>query len=244
MLGPHNNIVGPTVKLLPEPWPRWAIMASGPGMFAAVRRFLPAGRPRPSLWGGLIKVWQTAGITLLGPILGGPQALMALEFLKAAGVTDYLFLGSAGALKAAPHSGDLSLNDILLPIGFLGPGQTELEPYPALAGLAAPAHSAALGLGLPGAAFGGIWSRLTPFRATAGLVETQRRAGALAVDMECAYLASGSAFLGLNWAPVILISDELGPKGWRTGWREPGFKKTLTKIAQAAVKHIKALEGI
>lgn len=233
------RILGPVAQPLLASWPRWAVVTSGPGLFGAVKGQLPEGRSRPGLWGGLIKVWQTPEASLVGPLMGGSQALMVLEFLKAAGVADFLFLGTAGALKPENKPDNLTVGDVFMPTGFIGPEPAELAPYPSLENLAAPHHTEFLLPFLPTARPGRAWSRLTPFQATGALIKKRRLQGALAVDLECAYLAAGATFLGLNWAPILLISDELGPKQWLPGWRNPDFRRVLPTVAAAAVSYLK-----
>ncbi len=163
------------------------------------------------------------GKALCGPVLGAPQAAIALEYLKAAGVKEVLALGWAGALEE-----ELLLGSIFLPEKGLSAEGTSAHygyyPYPAEKVFAWLCHELALG----GFFFetGAVLSTDALFRETEELLA--RFPEARVIDMETSALFSVARALGLSLASLLVISDRLVPRYERLEIRK--IRKSLGAI--------------
>ena len=198
-----------------------------------LKRLAPEGGTEPSpILGGLTRltIWPEA--FLAGPVLGAPMAVMALEELLRRGATEIIFVGLAGSLVPGLEPGDL-----MAPYSGLSTEGTSPH-YPAPL---SPDHElrrrivAAGGIQSP-IAGGTIWSTDGIFRETSSLVNKQRSAGALAVDMETTGLWAAAKFREISLATVVVISDVLDGHEHRTGFHLPQFRDGLSRAAQIAWK--------
>ncbi len=163
---------------------------------------------------------DTPPVTLAGPFLGAPQAVMGLEKLIALGARRLWALGWCGSLDPA-----LRIGSLLIPSGAFGDEGTsrhypigrDPQPDPAMRAMLARALREA-GLDF---AEGAVWSTDAPYRETpAKVLEFQER-GAAAVEMEMSALMTVALFRSVALAGLLVVSDELFELTWHPGFTNP-----------------------
>lgn len=171
---------------------------------------------------------------LVGPFMGAPQAAMLMEALSAWGGRHFLFVGWCGAIDAQLQTGD-----ILLPTAAWidegtsrGYGMTDdrislptdrlHETVKALlADQAQPYHE------------GAVWTTDAVFRETPAKVDRFQNRGALAVEMEVSACLTVARHKRLDFAAILVVSDELSGPTWRPGFRDPCFQKACQAVSLA-----------
>ncbi|MFP3869798.1 MAG: nucleoside phosphorylase [Syntrophobacteria bacterium] len=170
-------------------------------------------------------------ITVAGPVLGAPQAVLVLERLIAQGSRAIVVFGRCGSLQQ-----EVKIGDWVLPSGARSEEGTSLH-YPPVAGeflphpvLAArlreyceredhPVH------------IGPVWTTDAPLRETAAKVHTYGQEGILGVEMEMSALFRVAAYRMVPLAGLLVVSDELFTLQWRPGFRSTRFKKACRQGA-------------
>jgi len=178
----------------------------------------------------LVKQDGLEPLSLCGPFLGAPQAVMALEKLIALGAKRVWMLGWCGSLSPSARVGDLVLPTSAFPdegtsrhypIGY-DPPTTDERLSQALQ-LALEQRGAR-------AARGPVWTTDAPYRETKAKAEKFQSVGALAVDMELSALATVAIYRSINFAALLVVSDELFDYVWRPGFKDPRLKEQ-TRLA-------------
>ncbi len=171
-------------------------------------------------------------LVLVGPILGAPQAAMALEILSRRGVKSFLSLGWCGSLQP-----NLCWGDIVLPVTAVSEEGTS-QHYP-VAGRPVEADPVLSGrlmdaLEDRGLRFskGRVWTTDAPYRETREKIKAYAETGVLAVDMEASAMMSVSRFRDLAWAGLMVVSDELWGEKWRPGFHSTELRAGLKKAAE------------
>lgn len=169
-------------------------------------------------------------LSLCGPFLGAPQAVMGLEKMIALGARKIWVLGWCGSLQPG-----LKIGDIVIPTGALIEEGTSRH-YPMIdrgpstdpdlndrleTVLVAKARSYQKGR---------VWTTDAPYRETPSKITAYRDRGILAVEMEMSALMTVALYRGVKLAGLLVVSDELGDVKWRHGFSDPRFKKA-TKVA-------------
>lgn len=176
--------------------------------------------------------YRNQEISLVGPLLGAPHAVMILEKLRVLGARKFLFFGWCGSLQPGVRIGDILLPDR----GIVGEGTSAYyamdvdEPKPSaplvkaleesLAERRVPFHR------------GPVWSTDAPYRETAELVASLQKDGVLGVDMELSALLTAARFRRLELAALLVVSDELGSLSWRAGFSSDRLKKSRIRAAE------------
>jgi purine-nucleoside phosphorylase len=83
---------------------------------------------------------------------------------------------------------------------------------------------------------GGVWTTDAAFRESPEKVERFRGLGAAAVDMEASAVFTVAAFLGIEAAALLLVSDELSTLAWRPGFNAPQFLGTRETACRAVAE--------
>ncbi|RLB42954.1 MAG: phosphorylase [Deltaproteobacteria bacterium] len=169
-------------------------------------------------------------LTLCGPFLGAPQAVMAMEKLIALGIKRIWMLGWCGSLKTTVKVGDL----VLPTFAFSDEGTSRHYPI----GSDRPStdkellHTIAHVLEKRGetAETGPVWTTDAPYRESKEKVKGFQRLGAVAVEMELSALATVAIYRAIQFAALLVVSDELFEYVWRPGFNEPRLKKQ-TRLA-------------
>ncbi len=165
------------------------------------------------------------GISLAGPMVGAPYAVMIMETLIAWGCRQVLFFGWCGGMGA-----DVRIGDVVIPTRaeidegtsrhYLGPGVGAVAPSDALV---QQLDGALSGRGVP-VHKGGVWTTDAVYRETRAKVARYQKAGVLGVDMETAALFTVARYRQVAVAGVLVVSDELTPTAWQPGFKTAGFR--------------------
>lgn len=59
-----------------------------------------------------------------------------------------------------------------------------------------------------------------PFRETAAWLEDKKRRGVAVVDIEASAVLALAEYYGIPAAALMIVSDELSPKKWKTGYKD------------------------
>ncbi len=172
------------------------------------------------------------GVSLTGPFLGAPHAAMLMETLASRGVRQFVFAGWCGSVAEG-----VTIGDIVIPIGGIVDEGTSPHYGVAAGGVSRPSVTVLDGLrrvlGEESAGFheGLVWTTDGAFRETPEKVVHFRNRQALAVEMEMSCLFSVAAYLGVDVAGVLVVSDELFSMTWNPGFRSKAFKEGRVRVA-------------
>jgi uridine phosphorylase len=195
-------------------------------------------------------------MAIVGPMLGAPQAILALEKLVALGARRVLAFGWCGSLQQ-----DVRIGDVVIPTAALSEEGTSAH-YPLPDGFL-PGPSGVLLRLLTGVLTAGrdmgeaggqndngltvhrgrIWSIDAPYRETIQKVIRYQREGILAVDMETSALFTVARYRGIELAGVLVVSDELSSLHWVHGFKEARFLDTRKRLVRAVLETISTVDG-
>lgn len=164
-------------------------------------------------------------VSISGPFLGAPQAVLAMEKLIALGARRFWVLGWCGSLQNF-----LRIGDAVVPTGAVSEegtsfhypiGQSPLQTDRALtARLLESLEEKGLAIRA-----GIVWTTDAPYRETPEKVLRYQRAGVLAVEMEMSALMSVAAFRSVAVTGMLVVSDELSDLEWQRGFSNPRLKE-------------------
>lgn len=164
-------------------------------------------------------------LSVAGPMIGAPYAVMVMETLIAWGVKEILYFGWCGAV-----SPDVRIGDIIVPTSAVidegtshhylksdgSPARPSADSVKkieeALRSMALSFHS------------GAIWTTDAIFRETRDKVERRRHDGALAVEMEVSAIFTVAKFRSIDACALLVVSDEVSPSKWIPGFSSEPFK--------------------
>ncbi|HAY22169.1 MAG TPA: phosphorylase [Desulfobacterales bacterium] len=179
--------------------------------------------------------WQGEAITLAGPVLGAPFAVVVLEKLLALGARIVIALGWCGSLRP-----EVTIGELVLPERAYSEEGTsahypgaDLEPRPDLRLF----QSLNEQLLQSAATFhtGQVWTTDAIYRETKYKVETYGARGMLAVEMEMSALFNVAQYRGAALAGLLVVSDELFSLKWRHGARQEVFQQSRRLAAAVAL---------
>ncbi len=167
-----------------------------------------------------------------GPAIGAPMAVMSMEKLIVLGAKRIILFGWCGAISST-----LKVGDILLPNeAKSGEGTSRYYPLPVTAAPSAifrshikktfrdndmMVHS------------GCVWSTDAVYREDRKILQELNRAdGVVAVDMEFSALCTVACFRNIEFAAVLIVSDELWGKSWRPGFSTNIFVEIKDKALE------------
>jgi len=171
-------------------------------------------------------------LSLSGPFLGAPQAVMAMEKLVALGARRFWVLGWCGSLQDS-----LRIGDVVIPTGAISEEGTS-DHYPIEELEAGPDQMLTRrlmdALMKKGLSFrsGRIWTTDAPYRETREKVLQYQREGALAVEMEMSALMRVGLFRSVAVAALLVVSDELFDLKWNRGFSNPKLKEATRSGAE------------
>jgi uridine phosphorylase len=160
---------------------------------------------------------------IAGPAIGSPMAALSMEKLIVLGAKRIVLFGWCGAI-----SRDLKVGDILIPTEALA-GEGTSHYYPLTAPVAPAiefrqtierffyAHNAVVHSGR-------VWSTDAVYREDRRTLKDLRsNERVIAIDMEFSALCAVACFRGIEFAAILVVSDELFGKVWRPGFSEGAF---------------------
>jgi uridine phosphorylase len=167
---------------------------------------------------------QGPPLTIAGPFIGAPHAVIAMEKLIVLGARRIWVLGWCGSLQKG-----IRIGHIVIPTGAV-PEEGTSPHYP-VNGLPVESDAQLNGLlegalngkGLPFTA-GTVWTTDAIYRETGEKVTAFGNRGVLAVEMEMSALMTLAIYRRISMAGVLVVSDELFDLTWR-----PGFSNALLR---------------
>lgn len=171
-------------------------------------------------------------LSLFGPFLGAPQAVMGLEKMIALGARKIWVLGWCGSLQP-----DLDIGDLVVPTGALiEEGTSRHYPINGRGPAADPELNDRLETALHAKALsfqeGRVWTTDAPYRETPSKITAYQKKGVLAVEMEMSALMTVALYRGVKLAGLLVVSDELADKKWHHGFSDPRFKQATRAAAE------------
>jgi uridine phosphorylase len=178
-------------------------------------------------------------VSLVGPIVGAPYAVMVLETLVAWGASQVVFFGWCGAVSPS-----VKIGDIVLPTAAVIDEGTSRH-YGAKAS-AARCPSPALRRRLAQLSAhrqrtchqGRIWTTDAIFRETRAAVRRHQAEGALAVEMEMSALFSAARFRRVDLAGILVVSDELSTLQWQPGFKTEDFRQARLSVSEVISEYV------
>jgi len=172
-------------------------------------------------------------LSVAGPFIGAPYAVMLLETLIARGASKIIFFGMCGAI-----SPDVKIGDIVVPTDSIIDEGTS-KHYNADEGLRSKPsflivekikhifnkNKIEFHDGL-------VWTTDAIYRETREKLEYYQAKDALAVDMELSALFTVGRFRKIEIGSILVVSDELSTGEWSPGFREKRFVKTRKIVAK------------
>ena len=175
-------------------------------------------------------------ITVAGPFLGAPQAVLILEKLITLGGRAIVVFGWCGSLQP-----NLRIGDWLLPTAAHSEEGTSAH-YPLDSGEFLPDSALCTSLqtyftqnGLS-VHKGPIWTTDAPLRETVSKVRTYGAEGLLAVEMEMSALFRVASYRGVALVGLLVVSDELFTLKWRPGFQSSRFKRSCRLATEAVLE--------
>lgn len=166
--------------------------------------------------------------------LGGPATVVLMELLIAAGISKFIFIGTAGALQPL-QAGELilceeAIRDEGVSYHYL-PADRDVKASTKLLkswGQALEDQGRKYKVGMS-------WTTDAPFRELKSHVETFRSQGIQCVEMEAASAYAVAEHRGVEAACGFAISDSLGEAGWKPQFHYAATKEGQYNLFQGAV---------
>jgi len=171
-------------------------------------------------------------VTLAGPVLGAPQAVLVLEKLIALGSRAIIVFGWCGSMQP-----DVKIGDWLLPNSARSEEGTSAhypmasEKFSPDADLLARLQDHCQQKGFP-PRLGPIWTTDALLRETVHKVRAYGKDGLLAVEMELSALFHVAAYRKVRLVGLLVVSDELFTLKWQPGFGSTGFKRSCNHACQ------------
>lgn len=171
-------------------------------------------------------------VSLSGPFLGAPHAVIGMEKLIALGATRIWVLGWCGSLQRHVRIGHL-----VMPTGAVSEegtsnhypvGDRTLESDETLNRALEQALSQR---GLPFSK-GTVWTTDALYRETPSNVRAYQAQGVLAVEMEISALMTLALYRSVSMAGLLVVSDELFDLTWRQGFSNPLLRENSRAAAE------------
>lgn len=165
-------------------------------------------------------------VTLSGPFLGAPHAVIAMEKLIVLGTKRIWVLGWCGSLH---H--DLRIGNLVIPTGAVSEEGTS-QHYPLhnrdVESDATLNRILEETLKEQGLTFfkGEVWTTDALYRETPAKVQAHQTRGILAVEMEISALMTVALYRSIAMAGLLVVSDELFDLKWRPGFSSPLLRRT------------------
>ncbi len=188
-----------------------------------------AGGKSLNLFNSQLTVSASKSFFTAGPAIGAPMAVMSIEKLIALGAKRIILYGWCGAISST-----LKVGDILLPNrAQSGEGTSRYYPLPI-----PPAPSEIFRAQIERlfsrenilVHSGCVWSTDAIYREDRQMLQDlHRKDSVVAVDMEFSALCSVASFRNIEFAAVLIVSDELWGKTWQPGFSSEIFHEKKAK---------------
>ncbi len=230
-----DAIINPVMGKKPPQLGKRCVMVANQPDFDYLQRLLKSDgcKARRVLMSRLNFGYDNTTLSIIGPFIGAPYAVILLESLIAWGIREVIFFGWCGALSKDVKTGDVIIPDK----AFIDDGVS--NNYAALnASEAFPADS--LQTLIKSSCIkntiefhdGPVWSTDALFRETKEKVIGFQKKKALAVEMEAAALFSAGCFRKIDVGCILLVSDELSSFEWKPGFKNSVFKERRYQVCE------------
>ncbi len=198
----------------------------------AINCSLDQGGERFYLHNSNLVVTEGGDRFIAGPGVGAPVATLVVEKLIVLGAKRILLVGWCGAVDKNYCIGDLVVPDSAVS----GEGTSR---YYSMGESIAP-HSGMVKriqewcdtLGLAHKS-GCIWSTDAPYRESRKFLSTlNQEQNVVGVDMEFSALCSVASFRGVEFAAILLVSDEVWGERWTPGFKRTQFMENSRKVME------------
>lgn len=181
---------------------------------------------------------------IAGPAIGAPMAALTMEKLIALGAKRIILFGWCGAIANRLHVGDVVVPHLAVS------GEGTSRYYPLKESESGPDDElrsdllsllSRNGIDVHG---GCVWSTDAVYREKRShLTSLHKDNNVDAVDMEFSALCSVARFREVQFAAVLIVSDEIWGSTWRPGFSSKIFKKNTALVRQLLINnHIGAQE--
>jgi uridine phosphorylase len=235
----EDIVIHPTRFKKESPVPETGLLLVNPsearyGLEAAVAA---GGENRP-LYHSNLAVVEEKGYFVAGPAVGAPMAVMTMEKLIALGARKIILFGWCGSL----HQG-LRIGDLLLPTRAIsGEGTSRYYisgPQPSSSSELAGVLMECMDRNLLSWQDGCVWSTDAPYRERrSALKKLHDRDGVTAVDMEYSALCSAASFRKIDFAALLLVSDEVWGQSWNPGFSHAEFKAKSRMLIDLFIREL------
>jgi len=236
----HEAIINPIMGKRPLQLGKRCVMVANQPDFDYLHRLLKTGnsQSRRILMSRLNFGFENSLISLIGPFIGAPYAVILLESMIAWGITEIVFLGWCGAV-----SENIRIGDVIIPDkAFIDDGTSHNYILPHLS---ESIPSISLQKDIKSALTennirfheGAVWSTDAIYRETREKVAVFQKKNALAVEMEAAALFSVGNFRKIDVGCILVVSDELSSLKWKPGFKNPVFKKRRHQVCELISKY-------
>lgn len=223
-----NAIVNPVItKNTPDPGETAVLVSSASDLSPLKQSLGLEGVTARSLFMSrhYLGMCGSSRVSLVGPLVGAPYAVMLLDTLVAWGVKRILFFGWCGSISPRVGVGDIVIPDrAFIDEGtskhYLENNEMSLRPAGDLPGQVTGALKQA-GIDYHQ---GAVWTTDAIYRETSRRVSFFQDKGALAVEMEVSALFSAARFRGIEICGMLVTSDLLFDMRWQPGFKDRRFK--------------------
>ena len=186
---------------------------------------------------------SAAPITLSGPFIGAPHAVMGLEKLIVLGARRILVSGWCGSLQP-----DLKIGDLVIPARAVSEeGTSRHYPVDQKATVSDSGLNRLLTTSIMDRGrdlkTGEIWTTDAIYRETPEKVRRFQEEGILAVDMEISALLTVAAYRSVALTALLVVSDELFDLKWKPGFSDPRLKESTQLTGDLLLDLSKSLAG-
>ena len=180
---------------------------------------------------------DTAGpFFVAGPAVGAPMAALVVEKLIALGARQIILYGWCGSLSESLHIGDILLPTWALSEEGTSRHYSQQEKPHSSSNLRGEIGSFLDSRGLS-TREGPVWTTDAPYRESRDKVSEYSAQGLVGVDMEFSALCSVAACRQIEFAAVMIVSDELWREQWKPGFRNSDFKKKSPEVVRALFEY-------
>ena len=184
-----------------------------------------------------LSVAKDGSCFVAGPSIGAPMAVMTMEKLIALGASTIILFGLCGSVSKRLKIGDIVIPDFA--ISGEGTSRYYIEDQNIAPSLGVNKRLESL-LQSQGVEYnnGCVWSTDAIFREDRRLLKRLRSENDVAaVDMEFSALCSVAMFRGIQFAAVLVVSDEVWGESWKPGFSSANFKKQCNHIMAILLAH-------
>lgn len=169
-------------------------------------------------------------ISLTGPFVGAPYAVMVLETLIAWGARKIVFLGWCGSISETVEIGDIIVpSSAIVDEGTSRHYQDQDTPVSLPSEPLTADLKAALVRSRVGYHQAPIWTTDAVYRETRQKVARFQHQGAVGVEMEISALFTVADFRSIDLAALAVVGDKLAGDKWQPGFKTNRFKQGRRK---------------